>query len=77
MKIELNEKSNLQWEDLKYGDVFIDDSNDVCMKVGFTCDGKDNIREYVLELSSGELFDDYDMYDIMKVVNCKLVKDED
>ena len=47
------------------------------MKVGFICDGKDNLKEYVLDLSSGELFDDYENYDIVKVVKCKLVKDED
>lgn len=77
MKIELNEKCGLQWEDLKYGDVFIDGNNDVCMKVGYTCDGKDNLKEYLLDLSSGELFDDYDSYDIVKVIKCKLVEDED
>ena len=75
MKIELNEKPDLQWKDLNYGDVFIDNSNDVCMKVGYTFDGKNNLKEYVLELSTGELFDDYEMYDIVKLVNCKLVKD--
>lgn len=78
MKIELNEKCDLQWEDLEYGDVFIDsDNNDVCMKVGYTCGGEDNLKKYVLDLSSGKLFNVYDNYNIVKVVKCKLVKDED
>lgn len=78
MKIELNEKPDLQWEDLEYGDVFIDDDS-VCMKVRYIFDGKDNHpKEYVLDLSSGKLFDIYyNSYDIVKVVKCKLVKDED
>ncbi len=75
MKIELNEKPDLQWEDLEYGDVFIDGDN-VCMKARYI---KDNhLKEYVLDLSSGKLFDIYyNSYDIVKVVKCKLVKDED
>ena len=77
MKIELDKNTNLRWEDLNYGDVFIDRDNEVCMKVGYVCDGKDNLKEYLLDLSSGELFDDYNSYDIVKVVKCKLVKDED
>ena len=77
MKIELNGKPDLQWEDLKCGDVFIDGDNDVCMKVGYNCDGRYNLKEYVLDLSSGKLFDVYDSYNIVKVVKCKLVKDED
>jgi hypothetical protein len=79
MKIELNEKCDLQWEDLKYGDVFIDGDNDVCMKVGYNCDGRYNLKEkeYVLDLSSGKLFDVYKNYDIVKVVKCKLVEEEE
>ena len=77
MKIELNEKLDLQWEDLEYGDVFIDSDNDVCMKVGYTCGGEDNLKKYVLDLSSGKLFNVYDSYNIVKVVKCKLVKDEE
>lgn len=77
MKIELNEKPYLQWKDLKYGDVFIDSDNDVCMKVGCTCDGRYNLKEYVLDLSRGKLFNVYDSYNIVTVVKCKLVEDED
>lgn len=77
MKIEFS-KSNLSWENLEYGDIFIDNNDGYTyMKVGYTYDGKDNLKEYVLDLSSGELFDDYENYDIVKVVKCKLVKDED
>ena len=80
MKIELNEKPDLQWEDLEDGDVFID-GDSVCMKVRYIFaefDEKDNFKEYVLDLSSGKLFDAYyNSYDIVKVVKCKLVKDED
>ena len=76
MKIELNEKCDLKWKDLNYGDVFIVDG-DVYMKVGLICDGRYNLKEYVLDLSTGELFDDYENYDIAKVVKCKLVKAED
>ena len=75
MKIELNKNTNLKWEDLNYGDVFIDDDNDICMKVGFICDGENNKVEYVLDLQSGELFDDIEMYRVKKLVNCKLVRD--
>ena len=74
MKIELNKNKILEWEDLKYGTVFIDDDNDICMKVGFICDGKDNKVEYVLDLQSGELFDDIEMYGVKELVNCKLVR---
>jgi hypothetical protein len=76
MKIELNEKCDLQWKDLEYGDVFIDSDNDVCMKVEYV-EYANNLKECVLDLSSGKLFDFYDSYDIVKVVKCKLVKDED
>ena len=72
MKIELNEKCDLKWKDLNYGDVFIDSENYVYMKVGYA----NNLKEYVLDLSSGKLFDFYDSYDVAKVVKCKLVKDE-
>lgn len=75
MKIEFDEKPDLQWEDLKYGDVFIDSDNNICMKVRYIFDGKDNLKEYMLDLSSGKLFDVYE--NIVKVVKCKLVKDED
>ena len=75
MKIELNKNTNLKWEDLNYGDVFIDDDNDIYMKVGFICDGGDNKVEYVLDLQSGELFDDIEMYRVKELVNCKLVRD--
>lgn len=75
MKIEMNEKPDLKWEDLKCGDVFIDGDNEVCMKVGYTCDGRYN--QYVLDLSNGKLFNVYDSYNIVKVVKCKLVEDED
>ena len=75
MKIELNKNINLEWEDLNYGDVFIIADGDVCMKVGFICDGKDNKVEYVLDLQSGELFDDIEMYRVKELVNCKLVRD--
>ena len=74
MKIELNEKCDLKWKDLEYGEVFIDSDNDVCMKVRYACDENDNLKRYVLDLSSGKIFDVY--YDIVKVVKCKLVKDE-
>jgi hypothetical protein len=74
MKIELNKNTNLKWEDLNYGDVFIVEG-DVCMKVGFIYDGEDNKVEYVLDLQSGELFDDIEMYEIKEVVECKLVRD--
>lgn len=74
MKIELDKNTNLRWEDLNYGDVFIVDG-DVYMKVGFICDGEDNKVEYVLDLQSGELFDDIEMYRIKELVNCKLVRD--
>ena len=76
MKIELNKNTNLKWEDLNYGDVFIDDDNDIYMKVGFICDGGDNKVEYVLDLQSGELFDDIEMYRVKELVNCKLVRDD-
>ena len=76
MKIELNKNTNLKWEDLNYGDVFIDDDNDIYMKVGFICDGEDNKVEYVLDLQSGELFDDIEMYRVKELVNCKLVRDD-
>ena len=75
MKIELNKNKILEWKDLKYGTVFIDDDNDICMKVGFICDGEDNKVEYVLDLQSGELFDDIEMYRVKELVNCKLVRD--
>ena len=74
MKIELDKNTNLKWKDLNYGDEFIVDG-DVCMKVGFICDGEDNKVEYVLDLQSGELFDDIEMYRVKKLVNCKLVRD--
>ena len=73
MKIELDKNTNLKWKDLNYGDVFIVDG-DVRMKVGFICDGEDNKVEYVLDLQSGELFDDIEMYRVKKLVNCKLVR---
>ena len=73
MKIELDKNKILEWKDLKYGTVFIDDG-DVRMKVGFICDGEDNKVEYVLDLQSGELFDDIEMYRVKKLVNCKLVR---
>ena len=74
MKIELDKNKILEWKDLKYGTVFIDDDNDICMKVGFICDGENNKVEYVLDLQSGELFDDIEMYRVKKLVNCKLVR---
>ena len=74
MKIELNKNTNLKWKDLNYGDVFIVD-NDIYMKVGFICDGEDNKVEYVLDLQSGELFDDIEMDRVKELVNCKLVRD--
>ena len=74
MKIELDKNKILEWKDLKYGTVFIDDG-DVRMKVGFICDGEDNKVEYVLDLQSGELFDDIEMYRVKELVNCKLVRD--
>ena len=74
MKVELNKNTNLEWKDLKYGTVFIDDDNDICMKVGFICDGENNKVEYVLDLQSGELFDDIEMYGVKELVNCKLVR---
>ena len=75
MKIELNKNTNLKWEDLNYGDVFIDDDNDIYMKVGFICDGGDIKVDYLLDLQSGELFDDIETYSIKELVNCKLVRD--
>ena len=75
MKIELDKNKILEWKDLKYGTVFIDDDNDICMKVGFICDGENNKVEYVLDLQSGELFDDIEMYGVKELVNCKLVRD--
>lgn len=75
MKIELDKNKILEWKDLKYGTVFIDDDNDICMKVGFICDGENNKVEYVLDLQSGELFDDIEMYRVKELVNCKLVRD--
>ena len=74
MKIELDKNKILEWKDLKYGTVFIDDDNDICMKVGFICDGENNKVEYVLDLQSGELFDDIEMYGVKELVNCKLVR---
>ena len=74
MKIELDKNKILEWKDLKYGTVFIDDDNDICMKVGFICDGENNKVEYVLDLQSGELFDDVEMYGVKELVNCKLVR---
>ena len=74
MKIELDKNKILEWKDLKYGTVFIDDDNDICMKVGFICDGENNKVEYVLDLQSGELFDDIEMYGVKALVNCKLVR---
>ena len=74
MKVELNKNKILEWKDLKYGTVFIDDDNDICMKVGFICDGENNKVEYVLDLQSGELFDDIEMYGVKELVNCKLVR---
>ena len=75
MKIELNKNTNLKWEDLNYGDVFIDDDNDIYMKVGFICDGGDIKVDYLLDLQSGELFDDIKTYRVKELVNCKLVRD--
>ena len=74
MKIELDKNKILELKDLKYGTVFIDDDNDICMKVGFICDGENNKVEYVLDLQSGELFDDIEMYGVKELVNCKLVR---
>ena len=74
MKIELDKNKILELKDLKYGTVFIDDDNDICMKVGFICDGENNKVEYVLDLQSGELFDDIEMYRVKELVNCKLVR---
>ena len=74
MKIELDKNKILEWKDLKYGTVFIVDG-DVRMKVGFICDGEDNKVEYVLDLQSGELFNDIEMYRVKELVNCKLVRD--
>ena len=74
MKIELDKNKILEWKDLKYGTVFIDDG-DVRMKVGFICDGEYNKVEYVLDLQSGELFNDIEMYRVKELVNCKLVRD--
>ena len=75
MKIELNKNTNLKWEDLNYGDVFIDDDNDIYMKVGFICDGGDIKVDYLLDLQSGELFDDIENYRVKELVDCKLVRD--
>ena len=74
MKIELNKNTNLKWEDLNYGDVFIDDDNDIYMKVGFICDGGDIKVDYLLDLQSGELFDDIENYRVKELVDCKLVR---
>ena len=74
MKIELDKNKILELKDLKYGTVFIDDDNDICMKVGFICDGENNKVEYVLDLQSGELFDDIEMYGVKELVNCTLVR---
>jgi hypothetical protein len=70
----------LKFEDLKDGDVFLIQREDYIwygMKVSETCGWEEN-KSYILDMSEcvGTLYDDVDMYDIIGLVDVKVVVDK-
>lgn len=70
----------LKFEDLKDGDVFLIQGEGYIwygMKVSETCQWEEN-KSYILDMSKcvGTLYDDVDMYNIIGLVDVKVVVDE-
>ena len=70
----------LKFEDLKDGDVFLIQGEDYTwygMKVSETCGWEEN-KSYILDMSEcvGALYDDVDVYDIIGLVDVKVVVDK-
>ena len=70
----------LKFEDLKDGDVFLIQGEDYIwygMKVSETCGWEEN-KSYILDMSEcvGTLYDDVDMYNIIGLVDVKVVVDK-
>lgn len=71
---------SLKFEDLKDGDVFLIQGEGYTwygMKVSETCEWEEN-KSYILDMSKcvGTLYDDVDMYDIIGLVDVKVVVDK-
>lgn len=70
----------LKFEELKDGDVFLIQGEGYIwygMKVSETCQWEEN-KSYILDMSDGmgTLYDDVDMYNIVGLVDLKVVRDE-
>ena len=70
----------LKFEDLKDGDVFLIQGEGYTwygMKVSETCGWEEN-KSYILDMSEcvGTLYDDVDMYNIIGLVDVKVVVDK-
>lgn len=77
LKFDIN---YLKFEDLKDGDVFLIQNEEYTwygMKVSETCQWEEN-KSYILDMSEGigTLYDDVDMYNIVGLVDLKVVRDE-
>lgn len=77
LKFDIN---YLKFEDLKDGDVFLIQGEGYIwygMKVSETCQWEEN-KSYILDMSDGigTLYDDVDMYNIVGLVDLKVVRDE-
>lgn len=77
LKFDIN---YLKFEDLKDGDMFLIQGEGYIwygMKVSETCQWEEN-KSYILDMSEGigTLYDDVDMYNIVSLVDLKVVRDE-
>ena len=77
----LNKKNNsINFDDLSTGDTFVIDSDGyewIGMKVKEGADHED-YDEYIMDMSDdiGRLYSDVDMYNIVRLINLKVVKYE-
>ena len=84
MKVELKEEYPIVMSinDINTGDVFVAMTNDeqqkkfIAMKVNaFTMDSDAN--PYILDMETGNIYDDIDNYVGIRVLNCKLVEEDE